>query len=242
MSSSLSTPEATPQAVQPERMPVEATQRWFEVFLVLLVSCGTPLLNSLYLLAKGPGALQMSGVRWVSGLLQEVTSLLVLGYVLFRRGRRFKDLGFRWSFGGLGVGMLVAGASFAAYVSGSLVVHLVHYTIYGNLATGPTGAAFFSHPGPLGVPFALLNPFFEELIVRAYLMTEVIDLTGSSTLAVAASVLVQSSYHLYYGWAGATSIAFMFLVFSIYYARSRRALPVIVAHALFDIYAVIRLW
>jgi membrane protease YdiL (CAAX protease family) len=92
------------------------------------------------------------------------------------------------------------------------------------------------------VPFALLNPFFEELIVRAYLMTEVADLTGSSALAVAASVLFQWSYHLYYGWAGATSMAFMFLALSLYYARSRHALPIIVAHAFFDIYAFIRLW
>jgi membrane protease YdiL (CAAX protease family) len=73
-------------------------------------------------------------------------------------------------------------------------------------------------------------------------MTEVVDLTGSSALAVAASVLFQSSYHLYYGWVGASSIAFMFLALSLYYTHPRRALPIVVAHAFFDIYALIRLW
>jgi len=243
MQSSSCTLDAAPQAVQVEISTVEVRRRWFELFLVLFVSCGTPLLHSLYLLIKGPGAFpQVSEMRWLGGLLQEVSSLFLLGYVLARRNRRIRDLGLRWSIRDVGVGLLVAGVSFAAYVVGALVVQLIHHTIYGTFATGPTGATFFSHPGPWAVPFMLLNPFFEELIVRAYLMTEVADLTGSSALAVAASVIFQWSYHLYYGWAGATSMAFMFLALSLYYARSRRALPIIVAHAFFDIYAFIRLW
>ena len=68
------------------------------------------------------------------------------------------------------------------------------------------------------------------------------DLTGSSTLAVVLSVFVQFSYHLYYGWGGAISLAFFFLPLALYYVRSRRALPVIVAHGLLDVYALIRLW
>jgi membrane protease YdiL (CAAX protease family) len=87
-----------------------------------------------------------------------------------------------------------------------------------------------------------LNPLFEELIVRAYRMTEVIELTGCSTLAVALSVGVQFSYQLYYGWVGATSLSFLFLLFALYDARSRRAPPVIVAHGFFDVYALLRLW
>jgi membrane protease YdiL (CAAX protease family) len=56
------------------------------------------------------------------------------------------------------------------------------------------------------------------------------------------SVVVQFSYHLYYGWEGAIALSFQFLVFALYYAHSRRILPVIVAHGFFDIYAVLRLW
>jgi membrane protease YdiL (CAAX protease family) len=243
MQSSSSTLDAAPQVAQVEISAVEVHRRWFELFLVLFVSCGTPLLRSLYLLIKGPGVLpQVSEMRWLGGLLQEVSSLFLLGYVLARRSRRIRDLGLRWSFREVGVSLVVAGVAFAAYVLGALVVQVIHYIFYGTFATGPTGATFFSHPGPWAVPFMVLNPFFEELIVRAYLMTEVADLTGSSALAVAASVLFQSSYHLYYGWAGATSLAFVFLALSLYYARSRRALPIIVAHAFFDIYALIRLW
>jgi len=73
-------------------------------------------------------------------------------------------------------------------------------------------------------------------------MTEVKDLTGSWTLSAAASIVIQSSYHLYYGWEGAISLSFQFLIFAIYYARTRRATPVIVAHGIFDILGLVTLW
>lgn len=48
-------------------------------------------------------------------------------------------------------------------------------------------------------------------------MTEIRDLIGSALLATAASVLLQSAYHLYYGWLGALAISFLFIPFAVYY-------------------------
>ena len=73
-------------------------------------------------------------------------------------------------------------------------------------------------------------------------MTEVKALTGSWILSAALSIALQSSYHLYYGWLGAITLSFQFLAFAIYYARTQRATPIIVAHGFFDIIALIRLW
>ena len=92
------------------------------------------------------------------------------------------------------------------------------------------------------MPFALLNPFYEEIVVRAYLMTEVRELTGSVTLAAAASLALQTSYHIYYGWAGAATLGVAFISFVGYFAIWRRALPVVVAHAIFDLVGYFRLW
>jgi membrane protease YdiL (CAAX protease family) len=236
-------PETASAIAQPWLSLNPRRQRWFEVSLVLLVAIAPAFLNALQILHGGSSAAPaITNARWLIGIVQEIAGLLLRAYVLSRRRLRFRDVGLRWSFKEVGIGLLVTGASFAAYVLGSTIVHLVHYGMYGSIARGPSGRNFFLHPSIAFIPFCLLNPFFEELIVRAYLMTEVLDLTGSSILAVALSVAVQFSYHLYYGWAGAFSLSFEFLIFSLYYLRSRQALPIIVAHGLFDIYALVRLW
>jgi CAAX prenyl protease-like protein len=86
-----------------------------------------------------------------------------------------------------------------------------------------------------------LNPPFEELIVRTYLMAEVIELTSSRVLAILLSVAVQFCYQLYYDWYRAASVSCAFLLLSLYYVRTRQALPIIVAHGLIDVFGMIRL-
>jgi len=203
--------------------------RYFELCLVLLVALSTPFLNSVLLLVRGPSALgQISSFRWINGSLHEIIALALLGYVLARRGRRFRDLGLQWSARDCGVGLIVAVVSYISYLAAGIVLQSIHFALVGDIATGNSSQAFFGHPGLPAVPYSLLNPFFEELIVRAYLMAEILELTGSSALATAVSVLVQTSYHLYYGWFGAACLAFPFLVFALYFARYRRALPLTV--------------
>ena len=227
----------------PELSAEERRQRWFEVCLVLLISFGGSILRSLYLLKVGPnGEPQGSNLRWLVGLFQESTALLLLGYVLSRRGMKFSDLGLRWRPRDVAAGGLVTVVSYAAYAFGHTLIQTIHYLVFGSWATGATARDFFLHPPVTAIPYFLLNPFFEELIVRVYLMSEVMELTGSSALAVVASVVVQLSYHLYYGWLGSTSLSFFFLVLGLYYARWRRAVPVIVAHGVLDIWGLIRLW
>jgi membrane protease YdiL (CAAX protease family) len=175
-------------------------------------------------------------------IFQELTSLPLLGYVLSRRRLRFRDLGLRWSLRDLGAGLGVTLASYLTYIAGYLLVHWSHGVLFLSTQSGLTACEAFGHPSIMAIPLFLLNPLFEELIVRGYLMTEVKDLTGSWTLSAALSVAVQFSYHLYYGWQGAIALSFLFLVFAIYYARTRRATPIILAHGIFDLLALVRLW
>jgi membrane protease YdiL (CAAX protease family) len=227
--------------------PLDETEskraRWFEVSLVILVIFGASILNSFYLLGRGSGQLpfHQSG-GWSISFFQEATGLLLVGYVLSRRKHRFKDLGLRWSVRDLGVGLLVAIVSYVSYGIGLSLVHQLQHVFQLSAMSGFTAREMFGHPPLMAVPFILLNPFFEELIVRAYLMTEVRDLTGSWPLAAAVSVVVQASYHLYYGVAATIALAFQFVIFAIYYARTRKATPIIVAHGLFDILGFVRLW
>ena len=83
--------------------------------------------------------------------------------------------------------------------------------------------------------FQFLNPFFEELIVRAYVMTEVIALTNSATKAIIFSTALQISYHFYQGIPLAFADGAEFLVWSIYYAKTNRIAPIILAHLYSDL-------
>ena len=183
----------------------------------------------------------MSALRSLYGIVHEGLSLFLLAYVLSRRKLGFRDLGLQWSRRDVIPSFVVTVLAGLSYVAGALLVQALHYELYGVIAQGPKANQFFSNPSIWALPFSLLNPFFEELIVRAYVMTEIKELTGSTLMAIVLSVVLQASYHLYYGWVGAISVAFPFMIFAIYYARSRRAVPLIVAHAVFDLYGLIRL-
>lgn len=222
--------------------------RWFELCLILLISFGGYFFNSLYVLLAGQGIKvgpHTQSAEWAVSLVHEAASLLLLAYVLWRRRRRLRDLGMRWSFRGLGIGLAVAivsaVGSYGAYRLGHWLISLVYHGQLSILARGITARQLYTHPSLIVFPFTIVNAFFEELIVRAFLMTEVRELTGSWILAVIASVAVQTSYHIHYGLIGALSVSFGFLVFSIYYARTRQATPLIFAHALIDFYAFLPL-
>jgi membrane protease YdiL (CAAX protease family) len=233
-----------------EKLPVDALRepptertvsknalRWFELGLVLLIAFGDSIFRSAILLREGTKAVDpVQSSRWLAMIVHEAAALLLLGYVLIRRGMRIRELGLRWSWGELGRSLLVTIGAYAAYaVSYPVLVWVQRLLMPG--ATGVTPRQMFGHASWIMFATVLINPFFEELIVRAYLMTEVQALTGSWVLATAASVAVQTSYHLYYGWVGALAVGAQFLVFSVYYAKTRRATPVIVAHGVFDLLA-----
>ncbi len=92
--------------------------------------------------------------------------------------------------------------------------------------------------GVLPVLFVLLNPFYEELLVRAFLISEVEATYRSTALAVFISIALQISYHLYQGLPVALSHIPTFLLFSLYFVRTRRILPVVLAHMYMDVLAL----
>nr|WP_239551280.1 CPBP family intramembrane glutamic endopeptidase [Paenibacillus elgii] len=89
--------------------------------------------------------------------------------------------------------------------------------------------------------FIVINPFFEELIVRAYTMTELSFLIKKEEITVLVSTIIQTSYHLYQGLIPALYTGIVFFVFSIYFAKTRKVVPVIMVHLLLDLTAISQL-
>jgi membrane protease YdiL (CAAX protease family) len=87
--------------------------------------------------------------------------------------------------------------------------------------------------------FIIVNAFYEELIFRGYLITEIENLKNIQ-LAALVSVVLEASCHLYQGVYAVGGVALDFLIFTLYYIKSRRIMPIILAHMFIDLIALIR--
>jgi membrane protease YdiL (CAAX protease family) len=226
--------------------PRERRMRWLELGLVTTVAFVRPLMTALVVFSGvTPPPTSRTTWGWIAGSIIEIPPLLVLAYVLSRNGRTFKHIGLRWSLKNCLMGVALAVAGMFAVIFGSGLIRAVFAAIgMPDVARASAVAASRYWPKgafwtPWAIPYMVITPFYEEIFVRAYLMTELIELTGSATVAVMASVIMQSSYHLYYGWYGALTVGCMFLVYSLYFAKTRQAAPSIVAHWLYDLLAVV---
>lgn len=175
--------------------------------------------------------------KWVYNALRQASALALVWYLLLRRGKSFSDLGLVWSWKDAGWAVLLCFAGTMAY-------RLAYDAMYFTGLTSTSLRMSGEHVGSIlfggGVFFAtilfqFLNPFFEELIVRAYVMTEVKFLTNSLPLAIIISTVLQTSYHFYQGAPAALALGATFLIFSLYYAKTNRITPVVLAHLYTDV-------
>lgn len=74
----------------------------------------------------------------------------------------------------------------------------------------------------------------EEVIVVGYLITRLRQMRWSVAAAIAASAVLRGSYHLYQGWPMALGNAVMGVVFALYFVRTGRVGPLILAHWTLD--------
>jgi len=75
----------------------------------------------------------------------------------------------------------------------------------------------------------------EELVVVGYLLNRLRELGWPAWRALVASAILRGSYHLYQGFGGFVGNAVMGLIFGYFYQRTRRVLPLIVAHTILDV-------
>ena len=190
--------------------------------LVLWVSFTLPVIGSTFYLFNNPSSSTTptrQTYRLITALVAEVTSLLVLWYVVDKQGKTKTDIGLNFHFldifRGLGLFVVAVVASYIAYIP----FQYIYRAYSGNFAAVKSLHSMFGFGiSFLSVSFICLNPFFEEIIVRGYAMTEVISVGGSPALAIVISVAIQISYHLYQGLARVLLLAVVFSIYAIYFA------------------------
>jgi len=239
-------PAPPPASLSSEANPIpgetltDRETRIFEVVLVCVVAFGGSILLSTYRFANLNSAntgSSLGALAWANSLIHEGACLALLWYVLMRRSRAFSDIGFSWAKKDFGLSILLYIGATVAYFA---VHNFIGSTGLSSANQSATGARVANYLFGGGIAFAtilvqFLNPFYEELIVRAYLMTELKLLTNSVSKPIIISTLFQMSYHFYQGAPMAFGEGASFLIFSIYYSKTNRITPIILAHLYSDV-------
>ncbi|HEY0511771.1 MAG TPA: CPBP family intramembrane glutamic endopeptidase [Thermoanaerobaculia bacterium] len=217
--------EETAEAAVAVATPEARRLRLCELALVVGVAFLTPTLSSLVHWWSGAAPTPDRGLDGLYRILRAALSISVLAYVLYRQGRSLRTIGLTAQ--ASDVPWALAVTFCAKLVAGGLLTLFVAYQV-----ALPKGASLAAEPTLLKWLAVLPSAAMEELIVRAYLMTEVAALSGSMALAVIVSVSFQCFYHLYQGLPAALYHAATFFAYAVFYASTRRATPVVLAHAL----------
>ncbi len=92
---------------------------------------------------------------------------------------------------------------------------------------------------PVLILSAVRHGIVEEVIVVGYLLDRLGKFGWSLPFAIAASAVLRGSYHLYQGFGPFIGNVVMGVVFALIYTRTRRVMPLVIAHAVLDTVAFV---
>jgi membrane protease YdiL (CAAX protease family) len=204
---------------------------YLEVLAVLAIGVLPSLSNALGFLAF-PGSLSPYWVYVFEQSSQSICISFAVWYVIYRSGLPLDDFGLVRP--GLldfllGAFLFIVGFTILA-VSNEFLVKIgfqsaeVSYSVRGG-----------------GIDYLLMTimyttgAFGEELVTRAYLVTRMKQLTGSSFYAVALAAFAFASYHIYQGMLGFLSIFALGFVYGAIYLRVRRVWSFTLGHAFINV-------
>lgn len=219
----------------------EKKLRFTELILLLGVVLLPSIIQSFYALFSKEDIVSMRGgslsFHFLYGIVWEGLSLCLLIYFLYRRGKGLNDVGFSFKWKDILSGIIL----FISITVLNIILQYVLKSLGIKIEQARNIDFLKGNITILYVLYIIINPFFEELVVRAFTMTEIEYLTGNAYLAALISTLLQTSYHLYQGLYSALILAVMFIVYSLFFGKYKRIAPVIIVHALFDIIAMMQL-
>lgn len=133
------------------------------------------------------------------------------------------------------------GAALAAVVGiPGLGLYLVAKAVGLNTAVAAAnlvGAAWFTVP--LLVLAAAQNAVLEETIMVGYLFRRWGQAGWGTWRVIVTSAVIRGSYHLYQGFGGFVGNVVMGLLFGWLYTRTKRVMPLVVAHTILDVVAFV---
>jgi membrane protease YdiL (CAAX protease family) len=202
-----------------------------EALIVCAVAFGPSLFGVFLILVGALPAPSISQEHIDRLLVFEPLVLMLLGAFLHLRGWTAQRIGFLpgWNDTLIGVGLALA-----AYVAYAVLWYASWFAHFGPTYLAGSTALVHGRLSLLSVAtVSLVNPLFEEIFVCGYLVTlgrESKHLTAGTN----ASIGLRLAYHLYQGGAGVIGILPFGFLMALWYSRSRRLWPVVIAHAVTD--------
>lgn len=108
-----------------------------------------------------------------------------------------------------------------------------------NTSVAAAGLADVWWAVPVLVLAAVQNAVLEEVVMVGYLFTRWAQAGWSTWAVILTSALVRGTYHLYQGFGGFLGNLVMGVFLGWVYTRTRRVMPLVVAHTLLDVVAFV---
>lgn len=231
------------------------TRLTWEVWLIMGLSLGRSAVYSAVALidayTRGPIGEQTTGLNpslsarpWfdltyqlLSITFALVPVLLAVYLVSADRPRVWRHLGMDGSQPGrdaaraLGIGALIGIPGLGLYLAGRALGI--------GLEVSTSGLAAYWWTIPVLILAAAKNGLLEEILVVGYLTERLERLGWSAAVIVITSAAIRAGYHLYQGWAAFAGNFLMGVIFMVFYLRTRRLWPLILAHTLIDVVAFV---
>ena len=152
-------------------------------------------------------------------------------------GSAFRKLGFNFArpgrdlLQGLGLAAVIGIPSLGLYAAGRVL----------GITTAiiPSALDAYWWTVPVLILSAIRHGVVEEVIVVGYLLDRFGKFGWSVPVSIMVSSLLRGSYHLYQGFGPFIGNVVMGIVFAWLYTRTRRVMPLVIAHALLDIVAFV---
>jgi membrane protease YdiL (CAAX protease family) len=127
-----------------------------------------------------------------------------------------------------------AGIAAAIGIPGLVLVILArHFGI--NAQLDASGIADVWYRYPILIMSGIQNGVAEEVVMIGYLLTRFRQLNWPAGRAILVSAVIRGSYHTYQGLGGFVGNLIMGALFGWWFTRTRRVLPLVIAHSVIDI-------
>ena len=206
-----------------------------EFFLIVLLAFGlfsVASIRALFGPLTGRAALLFDDHRVWTLMVYQLSVAPVIIYILWERGWKWLDFSVRISprgvLQGLGLAIVAFALSKAALM---LAASVASASTAPALAAAPMATGVLAMGGMLAA--SIVKAVFEEVLVCGYVVQSLRGRFGIA-LAVNASIALRMSFHLYQGPTAFLSFAVFGLLFTLFYIRTGRLWPLIVAHALLE--------